>query len=118
VGAQRAAVVLTCLVVSGLGCWLLAAQWGQANRVATIASALGTVAAVGVGVWAAVRKSEPSRVSVRVVRTGRAEAGRGGTAVAGVRISGAPTPRSVRAYRTGQAEAGDGGEAVTGVYED
>lgn len=108
-------IVLTCLVVTGLGVWLVVAQWEQANRVATIASALGTVAVVGVGIWAAVR--EPG-TSVRAVRTGAAQAGRGGTATSGVRVSGSTLPRSAHAEQTGPAQAGEDGDAITGVHLD
>jgi hypothetical protein len=61
VSTQRLVAVLTCLVVSGLVIWLVLAPWEQADRVASIASALGTVAAVGVAVWAAVRKPPGER---------------------------------------------------------
>ncbi|MDQ3886022.1 MAG: hypothetical protein M3308_03155 [Actinomycetota bacterium] len=113
----RAALVMTCLVVAGLGVWFAVAQWEQASRMATVASALGAVAAVGVAVWAALRGPVGGRWgSVRVSDTGKATAGRGGQANTGVRGKVAGT--RVRVKRTGDADASGGGDANTGFRPD
>ncbi|XVS67809.1 hypothetical protein ACQPYE_17720 [Actinosynnema sp. CA-299493] len=110
---ERAALLLTCLVVAALGGWFALARWDDANKVAAIASALGAVAAVGVAVWAALRTSAASR-SVVVRRTGRAEARGGGAANSGVR---GRMQGRVRVDRTGDALADDG-DANSGVRLD
>lgn len=117
----RVALVVTCVVVAGLGVWFAVAQWDQANKVATVASALGAVAAVGVALWTALRTS-PGRAggpgAIRVSGTGRATAtGPGSSAVSGVRgKAGGPGP--VTARDTGDAEAEGGGSAISGVQID
>ncbi|ONI75362.1 hypothetical protein ALI144C_40720 [Actinosynnema sp. ALI-1.44] len=103
--------MLTCLVVAGLGAWFALAQWDVANRVATVFSALGAVAAVGVAIWAALRSNTGN--TVRASRTGDATARGDGSANTGVRVSKATG--TVRADRTGKASASDGGSANTGV---
>ncbi|ALG08752.1 hypothetical protein [Kibdelosporangium phytohabitans] len=110
--AGRVVLILTCLVVAGLGTWFVLAQWDVANRVATVSSALGAVAAVGVAIWAALRTTSGN--SVRASRTGNATArGSGSSANTGVRVSGASG--ALRADRTGEATASGGGSANTGV---
>jgi hypothetical protein len=113
--AGRVVLVLTCLLVAGLGGWFAVARWDEANKVATMASALGAVAAVGVAVWVALREPGP-RGSIRVSRTSRAAAGKGGRANTGVRGN-AVDAGSVRVEHTGDAEA-IGGDANTGVQLD
>jgi hypothetical protein len=113
----RWALVLTCLVVAGFGGWFALARWEDANRVATAASALGALAAIGVAVWAALRTpagAGDSRINrVRISDTGDAKAGSGGRANTGLRGSG--DIRSARVEHTGRAEAEGGGDANTGV---
>ncbi|MDA3646836.1 hypothetical protein LZ318_40990 [Saccharopolyspora indica] len=109
----RAVLLLTCLAVAGLGGWFAVARWDDANKVAAFASALGAVAAVGVAIWAALRTSARGP-SVRVRRTGRAEARGGGSANSGVRGGAAG---SARAENTGDAVA-DGGDANSGARLD
>ena len=46
------ALLVTCVVVAGLGTWFALSRWA---RVGNVASALVTVAAVGVAVWSAWR---------------------------------------------------------------
>ena len=105
------ALVVTCVVVAGLGVWFAIARWEDANRVATVASALGALAAVGVAVWAAVRGSGKT---LTVSDTGRATAEHG-KAITGV--SGhADGP--IRVERTGDAKATGGGDAITGAHRD
>jgi hypothetical protein len=115
--AGRWALVLTCLLVAGLGAWFTLARWEDANRMATVASALGAVAAVGVAVWAALRGpagAGGSRIArVRVSGTGDAKAGSGGRANTGLHARG--DIGSARVENTGRAEATGGGDANTGV---
>ena len=109
----RIAIVVTSVLVAGLGGYFAVAQWDNANRVATVSSALGAVAAVGVAVWAATRTVDT--VSIAVTGTGNATAGKRGVANTGVRglVDGAVTVRD-----TGDAKATRGGEANTGVQPD
>nr|WP_052478710.1 hypothetical protein [Kibdelosporangium sp. MJ126-NF4]CEL20161.1 hypothetical protein [Kibdelosporangium sp. MJ126-NF4]CTQ97386.1 hypothetical protein [Kibdelosporangium sp. MJ126-NF4] len=109
--AGRVILILTCLVVAGLGGWFVLAQWDVANRAATVSSALGAVAAVGVAIWAALRTNTGN--TVRASRTGNATARRNGSANTGVRLGEASG--RVRADRTGDATASDGGSATTGI---
>jgi hypothetical protein len=117
----RAAAVVTCVVTAGLGGWFAVARWDQANKLATVASALGAVAAVGVAIWTALRGS-PGRAGrarwIRVSGTGKAMAtAPGSSAVSGVR--GKPAGDvSLRVRDSGDAEAGGGGNAVSGVQLD
>jgi hypothetical protein len=117
----RVSLLVTCAVVAGLGAWFAVAKWDQANKVATVASALGAVAAVGVALWTALRTS-PNRSgrasSIRVSGTGKATAtGTGSSAVSGMRgRAGDSGPVEVR--DTGDAEADEGGSAVSGVRLD
>jgi hypothetical protein len=97
----RVVLLVTCLVVAGLGGWFAVARWDDANRIAAFASALGAVAAVGVAIWAALRTTSSGSIVVR--RTGRAESYGG--------------PGSVRVEDTGTA-ASDGGDANTGARLD
>ncbi|MGK3202803.1 hypothetical protein [Amycolatopsis sp. MEPSY49] len=111
----RVALLVTCVLVAGLGTWIAIARWEDANKVATAVSALGAVAAVGVAVWAVVRTPRTSKAIV-VTDTGKAKSASGGHAVTGV--TGTPGHDSVRAERTGDAESSGGGDAVSGVQLD
>ncbi|MFI9811558.1 hypothetical protein [Saccharothrix variisporea] len=106
-------LVVTCLVVAAATGWFAVARWEQANRVATVMSAVAAVAAVGVAVWAALR-SVPGQADVRVSRTGDAIA-RGGSANTGFRGTAGGSAR-VRVDRTGSASAE--GSANTGAELD
>lgn len=117
---RRWALLATCVAVAAVGVVFVVVRWDVANRVATMASALGAVAAVGVAVWAAL----PSRGAgasgsavVRAERTGRAVAGRGGVATSGVRVNGL-VDRSLQARHTGVADAAGGGDATSGIVRD
>lgn len=121
-GMNRARVVLvvTCAVVAGLSGWFAVARWDQANKVATVASALGAVAAVGVAIWTVLRGSSggAERVGrIRVSGTGTATAkGAGSSAVTGVH-SNVGDVTAVNVRETGDAKA-HGGSAVSGVHLD
>jgi hypothetical protein len=104
----KTALVVTCLVVTASTGWFAVAQWDQASRVATVASAVAAIAAVGVAVWAALR-ANPGEADVRVSRTGDATS-RGGSANTGVRGA---TRGRISVSRTGVAHAT--GEANTGA---
>jgi hypothetical protein len=84
-------------------------RWEDANRIATMASALGAVAAVGVAVWAAL---PGSRAGQRASRTGKAVA-KGKGSMANTGLTGLGQPAQVN--RSGEARAEDGGTANTGV---
>jgi hypothetical protein len=114
----RIALILTCLAVAILGMWLAFVEWGDASKVATVVSALGAVAAVGVAVWAALRAPSAGGVVV-VSRTGRATSRAGGRAVTGFsgRAGGAAGSSSVRVEDTGDADS-SGGDAISGVQQD
>jgi hypothetical protein len=114
VNAGRLTLIITCVVVAGAGTWFAAARWDSANKVATVASALGAVAAVGVAVWAAVRSPRQGSL-VTATNTGRATAGRAGTAVSGVILTSEAAGGDVRAQRTGDARADGAGTAISGV---
>jgi hypothetical protein len=118
VNVGRVVLVVTSGVVAGLATWLAAASWDQASRVATVASALAAVAAVGVAVWAAVRGPAAGSGSVKVSDTGTAVAGRQGLANTGARMRRWAGVGRVRAQHTGDAVASDGGDTNTGVRLD
>src|SRR6266540_1214531 len=109
--AGRVALVITCVFVAALGVWFAIARWDDANKVATAASALGAVAAVGVAVWAAVRAPQ-AKNSVVVSETGRARADSGGKAITGFSGKADGVGGVVRVERTGDAGAFGGGDAV------
>jgi len=109
----RVALVVTCVVVAGLGTWFAVSRWDDANRIATVASALGAIAAVGVAIWAALRTPSPQK-SITVKDTGTAS---GRKAVTGV-IGKADSVGTIRVERTGDATASGDGNAVTGVELD
>lgn len=117
----RITAVVTGVVAAGLLVWLTVAQWEQANRVATIASAVGTVAAAGIAIWAGLRTpphgtpANPASGGIRVQRTGRGRTGQRGAAITGVRSTGAVPPGGVEVDRSGSARTDGDGDAVTGV---
>ncbi|MEV6159474.1 hypothetical protein AB0L53_54995 [Nonomuraea sp. NPDC052129] len=118
--ARRTVIVVTAAVVVVVAVVLAVLRWDDANKLASALSALAGLAAVGVGVWAALPGSAQGRI--RASRTGKAVAGRGGWANTGVSIKGAPSIKStaagdVRADHTGDADA-SGGDANTGVRLD
>lgn len=117
---RRWALLATCVVVAGTGAVFAVAQWDVANRVATMASALGALAAVGIAVWAALpskRSASNGSAVLRAERTGDAVSGPGGTATSGIRVRG-HAGGSLEARRTGAADATRGGDATSGIVED
>jgi hypothetical protein len=127
VNAGRVALVVTLFVVAGLAGWFAVARRDDANKIATVVSALGSLAAVGVAVWTVLRSSSgqsaqvtsPTAVPpVEASRTGKATSGRGGVANTGVRAKAAKVKGPVRAARTGDADASGGGTANTGIHLD
>lgn len=119
---RKSAVVATAGAVTVLAVVLAVVRWDDANKIASSVSALAGIAAVGVGVWAALRGTadggNPSGTrggSLHVSRTGRAVAGRGSRANTGVTGSGDALPAEVRVEHTGDAEASDEGEADSGI---
>ncbi|WIV59159.1 ATP-binding protein [Amycolatopsis nalaikhensis] len=117
---RRWALLATCVVVAGMGAVFAVVQWDVANRVATMASALGAVAAVGIAVWAALpskRSASNASTVVRAERTGDAVSGGSGIATSGIRVRG-QADGSLAARRTGAADATRGGDATSGVVRD
>ena len=88
------------------------AQWEQASRVATIASAVGTVATVGVALWAAILA--PGSL-VRATRTGPGQAGGVAWPNTGVRMPGGPVAGRCKPSGPGAASVADDGEANSGA---
>jgi hypothetical protein len=117
VTTSRVAAVVTCVLVAGLGVWFVLA-WAQADRLAMVVSAVAAVAAVGAGVWAAARGRSDSGGSIRVSGTGKATAGRGGSANSGVRGGAGRGGGSMRVENSGDADASGGGDANTGIRWD
>lgn len=111
----RMVLIVTLVAVAVLGVWITVVTWDEANKIAVVASALASVAAVGVAVWAALRGTR-SADSIEVSRTGDAVSkgnGQANTGLSGkVRRTG-----SVRVHDTGRAEA-TGGEANSGFRAD
>lgn len=107
----RIALVVAGFVVGVLAVLLVVLKWDEADKVATGASALAGVAAVGVAVWAGWPVAAGLRGGVRVSRTGKAKAGPGGRANTGF-SGGGVVPDEVRVDRTGDAEGGDANSGV------
>jgi hypothetical protein len=112
--ARRVVLIVTCLAVAGLAGWFGVARWERADRVATVLSGLGAVAAVGVAIWAALAAKGDTR-SVRVSNTGPATAGPSGTATSGLTARAANLPGRLEVDHTGRADSSRGGDATTGV---
>ena len=106
-------LMATAGVVTTLAVLLVLLRWDSANKIAVVVSALATVAAVGVAVWAAL--PAVSGMGVRVSRTGRATAGSGGRANSGVFGPAGSLPNDVLVDRTGDADASNGGDANSGI---
>ncbi len=110
--ARRAALLITGLVVAGLGALFAVSEWDRASRIATLVSALAAVAAVGVAVWAAL---PGAAAMIRVTNTGSAAARAGGKAISGLAGPTTGLPDRVEVDHTGEADASRGGDATTGV---
>lgn len=116
IGNRKAVLVSTGLAVGAFAGVLSFLSWDRANQVAGVVSALVGVAALGISVFALL--APPPGPSVRVSRTGKAVAGRGGSANTGViSVSGGVATRSVSVVDTGDARA-DEGSANTGFRRD
>ncbi|UKY47839.1 hypothetical protein [Streptomyces inhibens] len=111
---KRVVLVGTCVVVAVLGWVFAVSQWETASRIATVASALAGVAAVGIGIWAALPGARPTGIVVR--DTGAAKTAGTGNAVTGYHGSGS-TDAAVTVERTGDAEATGDGDAISGYSE-
>jgi hypothetical protein len=113
---RRVVSVVTCVVVAVLGGVFAVSQWETSNRIATVVSALAGVAAVGVGIWAALSPGQGSRADDVATRPGESEAMNGGTSVTGVKRPKARGNGSARVEDTGKARAdGKGSRAVSGI---
>jgi hypothetical protein len=110
--ARRVVIVVTCLVVAALGAVFLVLRWDDASRIATVATSLATVAALGVAVVTVLSGSGRGSVAKQ---TGKATA-RGAGSRANSGVSGPATmPGPVRAEGTGEAGATEGGAANSGA---
>lgn len=119
---------MTCGLVTGLAAVFAVVGWEQADRVASVVSALTSVGALGVGVWVLLPRSVPETRehprpeagpagagTTATVRTGTATAnGPGSRANTGV-IGTPPTPGPMIASGTGDAHATGGGIANSGI---
>lgn len=113
---RRLAIVVTLLAVAVLAGLFILLRWEQANKLATVMSALAGVTAVGVAVWAALTGTgtrEGARVNIS--GTGRAVAGPRGRAVTGLSSPTEALPGDTKVHRTGEADASSGGDAVSGI---
>jgi hypothetical protein len=106
-------LLATAGVVAVLAVLLLTVPWDSANKVAVVVSTLAAVAAIGVGIWAALPSA--SGGGLRVSRTGRATAGPGGRANSGVSGPARSLPETVVVSETGDADASQGGDANSGI---
>ena len=107
-------MMVTAGVVTVLAVVLAVLRWDDANKVAVVVSVLAAVAAIGVGIWAAL-PAVSSGKGVRVSRTGRATASLGGRANSRCVGPAGPLPDDVRVDRTGDANASKDGDANTGI---
>lgn len=107
-------LVGTCATVAVLGLvfWLL--DDSGAGKLGGAVSALASVAAVGIGIWAALRRPNGS---TRVSGTGPAVARSSGTAISGLSASAGRSlsEQHVDIKKTGRAEAAGGGQAASGA---
>ena len=134
VNARRIVLIVSCAAVAGLGVLLTVLRWGRADHLATVVSCLAAVAAVGVGIWAALPArptptgADPAgatdperRLVIRASDTGHAIAGPGGRANSGVvapKGDDAPASGEITAERTGDAHASRDSDANTGIRWD
>ncbi|MEV4371862.1 hypothetical protein AB0J71_32660 [Nonomuraea sp. NPDC049637] len=112
--ARRTVILVTAALVVIAAVVLAVLRWDDANKLASSLSALAGLAAVGVGIYAALPSS--ARTRVRVSRTGRAVAN-GGTANTGVSGTTA-VAGEVQVDHTGDARASGRGDANTGLHLD
>ncbi len=98
---RRLVLLVTGLTVAALAATLAVVQWELADRIASAASAIAGVAAVGVAVWAALPAAS---VSIRVLHTGKAAAGLGGSATSGLSGPRVGLPATIHVEGTGDGE--------------
>ncbi|MGW3738010.1 hypothetical protein [Streptomyces sp. NPDC005148] len=111
---KRVVLAGTCVVVAVLGWVFAVSQWETASRIATVASALAGVAAVGIGIWAALPDTSSSGIVVR--DTGAVKTAGAGNAVSGYHGNRPRGPVTVE--RTGDADATGDGNAISGYSEE
>lgn len=115
-GKGRWVLVVTCSIVAVLAASFLSLQWDQANRLATSVSALAGVAAVGVAVWAVLSARKNSGApSLKVKRTGNAEATGDGRSNTGIRARRGEVPGDLDVRRSGDATSSGRGDASSGI---
>lgn len=106
-------LVITLLVVAGMGFWFSVARWDDASKIAAVLSALAGIAAVGVAAWAALRGT-PISSKITVKSSGDATSD-SGDANTGVRGKAAPSGLSVKINNSGEAKSKDG-NSNTGLH--
>ncbi|MFO7252007.1 MAG: hypothetical protein DIU60_014755 [Actinomycetes bacterium] len=111
--ARRWVIAGTAVTVAVLAAVFFVLGLEQADKAASVVSALAGVAALGVAVWAALPAASGGG-GIRVSGTGRAVARGGGRANTGVSGRADAMPDRVRVKRTGDAEA-ETGDANSGV---
>lgn len=109
----RWTLVITLLVVAGLGFWFSVARWDDASKIASVLSALAGIAAVGVAVWAALRgAASSSKITVKNSGNASSDSGDANTGVSGKANS---AGLSVKIKNSGDAES-KGGNSNTGLH--
>ncbi|GAA1009678.1 hypothetical protein Aple_021880 [Acrocarpospora pleiomorpha] len=111
---RRWVLAATAVAVAVLAVVFVVLGWERADKVASLASALAGVAAVGVALWAAWPMASGGG-GLRVLNTGRATVRGDGRANTGFSGRADALPSQVRVEQTGNADAGSGGNANSGV---
>ncbi|RAO00784.1 hypothetical protein [Micromonospora noduli] len=109
----RWVLVITLLVVAGLGFWFSVARWDDASKIASVLSALAGIAAVGVAVWAALRGTAVS--SKTIIKSSGNATSDSGDANTGVKGKSVPSGISVKIEKSGDAKSKDG-NSNTGLH--
>lgn len=112
---KRWVLTATAFLVTALGVVFAVLGWEQANIFASLISALVSVAAIGVAVWAAL-PATTRRGVIQISRTGRATTQGGGTANTGLVGRAGSAPDRLHVSDTGDAKSD--GDANTGVRLD
>ncbi|MFE4832233.1 hypothetical protein [Streptomyces sp. NPDC056672] len=110
---RTALIVGSCVLIVAMVVVWVVVDLGTADGVASVIGA--SVGVVGI-VYALLGGAGPQPSGLRVVRTGKNAARRGGTTNTGIMRTGSGTPVQASATDTGDAEAdGDGSGANSGV---
>ncbi|MEV0761788.1 hypothetical protein [Nocardia sp. NPDC050435] len=113
IDARRYVVIATCFLIAILAVIFFVLQRDQAGKIAPSVAALAGVAAVGVGIWTALRQP-PKSGSTQVRNSGPATSGLDGRAISGASTRNSPSG-DITVDGSGPADAAAGGTAVSGV---